>query len=300
MRRNNGEYDYPVFAMSWHELSIRVPFEYVEPVSYLFERYAYGLSVETLPDAGAVLRSYLPSLSRRRLAHIEVGIKLAASVAPLGELDIRELDDNEDWRNSWKQHFTLLRVGRNLVIKPSWVDYTAQDGDIVIDLDPGLAFGTGYHPTTYTCLEALENLVTPGCAALDIGTGSGILTIAAVKLGAAQVTAVDIDGHAVRAARKNFRRTGILERVTAATGSVPGPATQGRQYDVAAANISARGIGIVAPGIPELLASDGVFIASGIIVEQHDTAADAIAAAGLVITETLQREDWVTLLCRHP
>ena len=286
--------------MSWHELTIRVPFEYVEPVSYLFERYAYGLSVETLPDQGAVLRSYLPSLSRQRLAHIEVGIKLAASVAPLGELDIRELDANEDWRNSWKQHFTLLRVGRNLVIKPSWVDYTPQDDDIVIDLDPGLAFGTGYHPTTYTCLEALEDRVTPGCAVLDIGTGSGILSIAAVKLGAATVTAVDIDGHAVRAARKNFRRTGILERVNAATGSVPGPATTGRRYDVAVANISARGIGLVAPGVPALLASAGVFIASGIIVEQHDTAAHAIAAAGLTITATLQREDWVTLLCQRP
>lgn len=285
--------------MSWHELSISVPFEYVEPVSYLFERYGYGLSVETRPGEHAVLRSYLPSLSRQRLAHIEVGIKLAASVADLGELNIRLLDDGVDWRNSWKQHFTLLRVGRNLVIKPSWIDYAAQDGEVVVDLDPGLAFGTGYHPTTYSCLEALEDLVRPGCAVLDVGTGSGILAIAAARLGAARITAVDIDGHAVRAARKNFRRTGILAQVNTDSGSIPGAATRGRTYDIAVANISARGISLVAPAIPELLAADGVFIASGIIVEQHDTAAAAIAGAGLAIGEIRQKEDWLTILCRH-
>ena len=285
--------------MSWHELSITVPFEYVEPVSYLFERYGYGLSVETRPGDCAVLRSYLPSLSRQRLAHIEVGIRLASSVAELGELQIRPLDDGEDWRNSWKQHFTLLRVGRRLVVKPSWIEYEPQPDDVVIDLDPGLAFGTGYHPTTYGCLEALEDLVRPGCSVLDVGAGSGILTIAAAQLGAAHITAVDIDGQAVRAARRNFRRTGIAGRVTAESGSIPGPATRGRTYDIAVANISARGIGLVAPAIPELLAADGVFIASGIIVEQHDDAAAAIAAAGLVVSEMRQREDWLTILCRR-
>lgn len=285
--------------MSWHELSISVPFEYVEPVSYLFERYGYGLSVETRPGECAVLRSYLPSLSRQRLAHIEVGIKLAASVADLGELNIRPLDDGEDWRNSWKRHFTLLRVGQRLVIKPSWIDYAAQDGDVVVELDPGLAFGTGYHPTTYSCLEALEELVQPGSAVLDVGTGSGILTIAAARLGAARITAVDIDGHAVRAARKNFRRAGILERVNTDSGSIPGAATRGRIYDLAVANISARGISLVAPAIPELLAADGVFIASGIIVEQYDTAAAALAEAGLASDEIRQKEDWLTILSRR-
>ena len=283
--------------MSWHELSITVPFEYVEPVSYLFERYGYGLSVETKPGDHAILRSYLPSLSRQRLAHIEVGIKLASSVAELGELQITPLGVDEDWRDSWKKHFTLLRVGENLVVKPSWIEYDEKPGDVVIDLDPGLAFGTGYHPTTYSCLEALEELVRPGCMVLDVGTGSGILTIAAAKLGAAHITAVDIDGHAVRAARKNFRRTGIEERVNAESGSIPNSATRGRQYDIAVANISARGIRLVSPAIPELLAPSGVFVASGIIVDQHDEAAAAIADAGLVVDEMRQREDWLTILC---
>lgn len=285
--------------MSWHELSITVPFEYVEPVSYLFERYGYGLSVETKPGDHAVLRSYLPSLSRQRLAHIEVGIKLASSVAELGELQITPLGADEDWRDSWKQHFTLLRVGKNLVIKPSWINYEQQPGDVVIDLDPGLAFGTGYHPTTYSCLEALEELIRPGHSLLDVGTGSGILTIAAAKLGAAHITAVDIDGHAVRAARKNFRRTGISDRVAAESGSIPNSVTRGRSYEVAVANISARGIRLVSPAIPDLLASDGVFIASGVIVDQHDEAVSAVADAGLQVDEIRQRDDWLTILCRH-
>ena len=285
--------------MSWHELSINVPFEYVEPVSYLFERYGYGLSVETKPGEHAVLRSYLPSLSRQRLAHIEVGIKLASSVADLGELEIRPLDDNEDWRNNWKQHFTLLRVGQHLVIKPSWIDYETQPGDVLVELDPGLAFGTGYHPTTYSCLEALEETVRPGSTVLDVGTGSGILTIAAVKLGAGHVTAVDIDGHAVRAAQRNFRRTGIADRVNSQSGSIPNSATRGTKYDIAVANISARGIRLVSPAIPELLADDGVFIASGIIVDQHDEAVSAINDAGLVIREIRQKEDWITILSGH-
>ena len=285
--------------MSWHELSINVPFEYVEPVSYLFERYGYGLSVETKPGEYAVLRSYLPSLSRQRLAHIEVGVKLASSVADLGELQIRPLDDNEDWRDNWKQHFTLLRVGKNLVIKPSWIDYEVQPNDVLVELDPGLAFGTGYHPTTHSCLEALEEVVRPGSTVLDVGTGSGILTIAAAKLGAGHITAVDIDGHAVRAAQRNFRRTGIAERVNAQSGSIPNSATRGANYDVAVANISARGIRMVSPAIPDLLARDGVFIASGIIVDPHDEAVSAINDAGLAISETRQKEDWITILSGH-
>jgi ribosomal protein L11 methyltransferase len=285
--------------MSWHELSITVPFEYVEPVSYLFERYGYGLSVETVPGEGAILRSYLPSLSRQRLAHIEVGISLAATVAELGELNIRPLDDNEDWRNKWKQHFTLLRVGQHLVIKPSWVEYEPQDDDVLVELDPGLAFGTGYHPTTYSCLEALEELVRSDCSVLDVGTGSGILTVAAAKLGAQHITAVDIDGHAVRAAQRNFRRTGIAERVNTASGSIPSAATRGRIYDLVVANISARGIRLVAPAVPDLLVHNGVFIASGIIVDQHDEAVAAIAEAGLKIDEIRQKEDWLTILSRH-
>ena len=142
-------------------------------------------------------------------------------------------------------------------------------------------------------------MIRPGSTVLDVGTGSGILTIAAAKLGATRITAVDIDGHAVRAAQRNFRHTGIAERVNAQSGSIPSAATRGEKYDIAVANISARGIRLVSPAIPELLADDGVFIASGIIVDQHDEAVSAINEAGLVIGEIRQKEDWITILSGH-
>ena len=145
----------------------------------------------------------------------------------------------------------------------------------------------------------MEELIRPGHTLLDVGTGSGVLTIAAAKLGAAHITAVDIDGHAVRAAQKNFRRTGISDRVAAESGSIPNSVTRGRSYDVAVANISARGIRLVSPAIPDLLASDGVFIASGVIVDQYDEAVSAISDAGLQVDEVRQRDDWLTILCRH-
>ena len=163
--------------MTWHELSILVPYEYVEPISYLFDRYGHGMSIEIQGQKEVLLRTYLPSTSRQRLAHIEVGVKLAGLLQPIGDLNVRALLDDEDWQNSWKSHFSLLKLGRNLVIRPSWVDYKPLEDELVIDLDPGLAFGTGYHPTTYTCLEVLERLIKPDFAVLDVGTGSGLSLI---------------------------------------------------------------------------------------------------------------------------
>jgi ribosomal protein L11 methyltransferase len=286
--------------MTWQELSITVPHEYVEPISYLFDRYGHGLSMELQGPNQVLLRTYLQDSSRYRLARIEVGVKLASLLQPLGELTLRPLAKDEDWQNSWKAHFTLLRVGQRLVIKPSWIAYEAQPGDVVIDLDPGLAFGTGYHPTTYTCLTALEALVQPGMTVLDLGTGSGILTIAAVKLGAGRVTAVDIDPQAARAARQNFRRTGILEQVTLLKGSLPHPQVPLQHFDLAAANISARAVKERAASILEALKPGGRLIASGIIQDQAPEVRAALLEAGFSAIEDWPREDWTTLVCRRP
>ena len=144
----------------WQEVSISVPFEYVEPISYLFDKYGEGLTMEDDGPDLIKLRTYLPSGARERFAHIEVGVNLARILQPLGELKVTDLNE-DDWRNAWKTHFTLLKIGERLVIKPSWIDYQPADGELLIELDPGLAFGTGYHPTTATCLEALEQLVRP-------------------------------------------------------------------------------------------------------------------------------------------
>ena len=283
--------------MTWHEISITVPFEYVEPISYLFDRYGHGMSMEVLGNNEVLLRTYLPSTSRQRLAHIEVGVNLASILQPLGELQVNPLDDDQDWQNAWKSHFNLLKLGRHLVIKPSWIDYQPEPEDRVIDLDPGLAFGTGYHPTTYTCLEALERLVHPGAAVLDLGTGSGILTIAAIKLGAGEVLALDTDPVAVKAARQNFERSELGEKVTVAQGSLPHRLAVEGHYDLALANISARAIKERAEALLPVLGPAGKLIASGIIDEQRPVAEDALLEAGFVIEEVCQREDWVTLVC---
>ena len=282
----------------WQEVSISVPFEYVEPISYLFDRYGYGLTMEDDGPELIKLRTYLPSDARQRFSHIEVGVNLARILQSLGELVVTPLDKDEDWQNAWKAHFTLLKIGDRLVIKPSWIEYEPAEGELLIELDPGLAFGTGYHPTTYTCLEAMEQLVQPGMNVLDLGCGSGILTIAAVKLGAGQVTALDIDPQAVKASRQNFRRTRIQQQVSLDQGSLPHKLAPAGAFDLALANISARGIRERAPDILPALRPGGILVASGIIEEQHAETEEALLQTGFTDIKVWPKEDWVTLTCR--
>ena len=318
--------------MVWQELSIRVPYEYVEPVSYLFSRYGHGLSMEKdgeksgekdregTSDTGGrtaawgdpdvdgewdgiervTLRTYLQHTSRQRLARIEVGLNLVGLLEPLEELTITPVPDMEDWQTQWRSHFDLLRVGSRLVIKPTWIAYEPTGDDVVIELDPGMAFGTGYHPTTYTCLEALEDLVQPGMKVLDLGTGSGILSITAVRLGASEVVALDIDPQAVRAARQNFRRTRVQRQVSLTQGTVPHPLAGEGYFDVVAANISARAVAERAPFIAPTLKPGGVLIASGIMLDQQAVVEESLTGLGLSLEKTWTRDDWITLGYRMP
>ena len=283
--------------MAWHEISIAVPNEFVEPISYLFSRYGQGVSMERDGTDRVLLRTYLPHASRQRLARIEVGVRLVNILKPLGELEVKPLPEETDWQNAWKVHFSLLKLGRRLVVKPSWIDYQAAPQEVVIELDPGMAFGTGYHPTTYMCLEALVERLRPGMEVLDLGTGSGILAIAAVKLGAAQVVALDIDPLAVRAARQNFRRVGVQRQVTLAQGTVPHALAQDGRFDLAVANISTRVVRERAPFVLPALKPGGVLICSGIIKEQREEVNDALLEAGFSLLEVVPREDWISLVC---
>ena len=239
----------------------------MEPIYYLFGRYGHGLSVEDAGEAQALLRTYLPNTSRGRRARIDVGVKLVNLLQPLGELIVTDLEE-ADWENAWKAHFSLLKVGKRLAIKPSWIDYTAGKNEVVIELDPGLAFGTGYHPTTKMCLEMMEDLVQPGMKVLDLGTGSGILAITAARLGAASVLAIDIDPAAVKAARKNFKASGLGEKVRLLRGSLPHRLAQEASFDLAAANISARVISQKAPHLYQSLKPGGILMVSGIVGNQ--------------------------------
>ncbi len=286
--------------MVWQELSITVPHEYVEPISYLFGRYGKGVSTELAGKGKVLLRTYLTTGSRQRMARIDVGVRLVGAIEPIGDLEIRELPEDEDWMESWKSNFGILRIGKRLVIKPTWLelDFTASPDDIVIEIDPGIAFGTGYHPTTDTCLQAMEQHIAPGMTVLDLGTGSGILTIAAIKLGAGLVTALDIDSQAVTAARRNFKRLGINKQVRLGQGSVPHPTAPAGYFDLAVANISARGVADRCPFILTALKPSALFIASGLLNTQKEEVAAVVEPLGFSLISEWPQEEWTTLLYR--
>jgi len=286
--------------VAWQELSITVPHEYVEPISYLFGRYGKGVSTELAGEGKVLLRTYLTTGSRQRMARIDVGVRLVGAIEPIGDLEIRELPEDEDWMESWKSNFGILRIGKRLVIKPTWLelDFTASPDDIVIEIDPGIAFGTGYHPTTDTCLQAMEQRIVPGMTVLDLGTGSGILTIAAIKLGAGLVTALDIDSQAVTAARRNFKRLGINKQVRLGQGSVPHPTAPAGDFDLAVANISARGVADRCPFILTALKPGALFIASGLLNTQKEEVAAVVEPLGFSLISEWPQEEWTTLLYR--
>ena len=281
--------------MKWQELSIKVPREYVEPISHLFSRYGHGVSMEKSGDSLIMLRTYLPTTSKRRLARIEVGINLVRLLQPMSELT-KEVLESADWENSWKSHFQLLKIGERLVIKPPWIDYDPSKDDIIIELDPGMAFGTGYHPTTNTCLLALEALVRPGTHVLDLGTGSGILSIAAARLGASFVLAFDNDPTAVTEARKNFRTSRLVEYVRLARGTLPHRLAPDASFDIAVANISAKAVLRSAPHILQALKPGGRLVASGFMQDRQSEVEEALAELGFSKEETHNIEEWSTLV----
>lgn len=207
-----------------------------------------------------------------------------------------ELLVESDWAHSWKGFYHTQRVGEHLVIKPTWESYIPQPGDVVLELDPGMAFGTGDHETTRLCLEQLEKLMRPGSVVYDIGTGSGILALAAAKLGAAKVIACDLDPVAVSVARGNIAHMGLDERISVQDGSID--SIKG-QADLIIANIIADVILEILPIVVDRLAKGGYFIAGGIIRERRDEIADALKTCDLTLAVEAKEGDWVSLVSRR-
>ena len=213
-----------------------------------------------------------------------------------GTIHWREVREAE-WADAWKQYFHTSRIGERFVVKPSWEDYTAQPGDILLDLDPGMAFGTGTHGTTILCMESLENLVTPGMTVFDIGAGSGILSIAAAKLGAMAVKAVEYDAMAAETARHNVEANGVSSIVEVSQGNLL-DGVEG-QADVIVANLIADLILKMAPTIPAHLKSEGCFLGSGIIKERLPDVTGALAQQGLTVTKVTEAGEWAAVVaCR--
>lgn len=298
--------------MNWLEISVETEAAAVETVSAILHEHGEGgvaVHQDVVPDDldGAyhydtsrptIVTTYVPDTpdgARRRDAiAAALGHLTAFNLAAIGPITSRTVVE-DDWANAWKQFYHPMRFGRRLVVKPSWRDFAAGPDDLVIELDPGMAFGTGLHQTTAMCMALLEEYVRPGAVVLDQGAGSGILSIGAARLGAARVVAVDKAEVAVAATRENAARNGLSDVIAVSQGeNVP----ESGPYDVVIANILADVIITLAPRFAAVMAPGGALITSGIIREREDDVAAALAAAGLTVTRREALDEWVALAAR--
>lgn len=302
--------------MKWLEIVVRTPADGIEPVSEIFIEMGTGGVViedpalilayecETHPDEWAVparpaadglvlLKAYLPLQDDwpGRVEEIKSVIS-RLDLAPRPEISTRVVAE-EDWAGAWKKYYKTVRVGRRLVIKPFWEDYQPLAGDLIIEMDPGMAFGSGTHATTALCLKLLEKYVRPGISVYDIGTGSGILAVAAARLGAVEVQAVDIDPVACKVAAENVAKNNAGGIVRVRQGNLAELLQYGA--DLIVANIIADVITCFAPHAAAALKPGGIFIASGIIRERAEMVRTAFAAAGLAICEEQEDGLWIAI-----
>ncbi|TMF54010.1 MAG: 50S ribosomal protein L11 methyltransferase [Chloroflexi bacterium] len=284
----------------WLEIAVPAHAEAVEAVSEILSRVGYnGIAVEVPLERGAgadhTVKAYLVedadafakvSDVRDALGHLQ-----AFGLGPIGELVARRVDD-KDWLESWKAEFVPIRIGAFLV-RPTWSEAVAGDS-VELVLDPGMAFGTGLHPTTQQCLEALSTLPLDGKSALDVGTGSGILAIAAAKRGASPVVAVDTDSLAVGAARENAVRNGVAIPVgEGSAADVPG------RFDVVIANIVSPVLQRIAPDLAARLSGGGTLLVAGISAPAERATREALESARLEVLDRTVRDDWVALALRR-
>jgi ribosomal protein L11 methyltransferase len=307
---------------AWLELSVVADPEAVEAVSEILSRVAPGgtsvepafdlvddgLGARVDPSRPATVRAHLPARDRAaaraavRRVREDLGHLQAFGLRPIGDVDVRVVLES-DWAEAWKRHIGVMRIGRGIVIRPSWRRHRAAPGETVVALDPGMAFGTGLHPTTRLCLAGLERWADDGLIArggrdgagarvLDVGCGSGILAIVAARLGAARVVGVDTDPIAVEATAVNARRNRVARRVRAVEGSVPVP---GGPFDLVLANLIAGVLVALSPLLADALRPGGRLLASGIFMGREAEVRDAFAAAGLEVSVRTAEGDWVAL-----
>lgn len=304
-------------AGEWLELATTAEPEAVESLAEAFGRWGQGVAVEQpvassldgdevhVPaDAPVVVKTYLPLLEpdcNERRQRLETAVWALGQLRQVGPLVVRPLRE-QDWANAWKEHFFVHRVGRRSVIVPSWreADYAPREGDVVLLLDPGMAFGTGLHPTTRLCLAALEDAVRPDARVLDLGAGSGILAIAAAKLGAGHVDAVEIEAVAASVCRQNVARNGVADAVSVAQGTLEALPGGTPPSDLAVANITIRVLLDVHPALARRLRPGAPAILSGVLAERATDLVEALRAGGWRHEATARDGDWVALTVRAP
>lgn len=269
----------------------------IEPQIRRIEHVDFGY--EEL-DAPVTVRGYAePALPEDRRASIEAALGRLRLSTPVEAPSYRELDPT-DWSEEWKRFYDIQHIGERLVIRPSWLEYEARHGEIVLDLDPGAAFGTGQHETTRLCLGAIERHLEGGATVIDVGCGSGILAIAAAKLGAARVLAVDIDPETIRVTGENAEANGVADQIEAAPGSLgdiwPWPDDRPREAGLLVANISSGTILLLLHEIANALADDGRAVLSGFLAKDATEIETAVAASGLTVLEKTAEGDWACLV----
>jgi len=302
--------------VNWLEISVLADGEAAEAISEVFNRYAdehEGTAGAVVELTGFDSRGELTAPLMSVRTYVRQGPQAAALVRKVEEAlwhlqmlyafaepTVREVAE-EDWANAWKAHYQPIRLGERLFVVPSWIEASAQPGDIVIRLDPGMAFGTGTHPSTRLCLVNLERLVQPGVTVLDVGTGSGILAIAAAKLGARAVVGTDIDPLAVRIAGENVEINGVADQISLlATPLPPRPQADDERFDIVVVNILAEVIiALLDDGLDAWLQPGGHLILGGIIDTWADAVLAALARNGFTVATRLDEGDWVGLVAQR-
>lgn len=222
--------------------------------------------------------------------------KIRAYIEELGGEFSKEIIDDSDWKNNWKKFFKILKPNKTIVIVPTWEEYEKKDGEEIIKLEPGMAFGTGSHETTSLCIKKLEEYMKPGMKVLDIGTGSGILSIAASKLGASEVLGVDIDPMSVYIANENKK----LNEVTNAEFIVGDLLSKVKdKYDIVVSNILAEVIVTMTGDLHKFLNKDGIFISSGILKVKSAMVIDSLEANGFDILNVEDLNEWTSIVAKH-
>ncbi|MCA0754607.1 50S ribosomal protein L11 methyltransferase [Paenibacillus sp. N4] len=325
--------------MKWYELTISTTEEAQEMISnFLHEMGAGGVSIEEsgtlnkprdtslgqwyelplndIPEGQAIIKGYFTE-------DTDVDALIAAlkpRVEELREFDIdpgavqysSTLVDDEDWATAWKQYFKPIRVSETLTIKPTWENYNAAPGERIIELDPGMAFGTGTHPTTALCLQTLESVVKGGEEVIDVGTGSGILAIGACRLGAKSVLALDLDPVAVSSATENVKLNGLSDQVEVKLSDLLGvlkdDSAEGQgaslavtlPVDLVVANILAEIILLFVDDVYAALKPDGIYIASGVYKNKETDVEEGLLRSGFEIIEKRRDEEWIAFVARKP
>lgn len=288
---------------NWIEVGIRMNREVQEAATeILYNEGAQGVVLEDEADQ-LVIKTYLPEneVSPEKLAIIKDKIQgLTQFGLNPGNVELfTNTVHEEDWANSWKEYFYPEKISEIFVVKPTWREYKAKPGEKVIEIDPGMAFGTGTHPSTFLALQALEEIGPKQQNMLDVGTGSGILAIAAAMLGIEQITAVDIDSVAVQVAKENIMVNKMQKQVQVMRSDLfQRIIEKEKKFKLVTANIIAEIILKMIPDLPDVLEEGGYFIASGIITERFEDVRIALQEKGFELIKIFRNGEWSALIAQ--